>query len=79
MLGMTVVAGKTECLKCGSEWGSIIKYAGVFLPTIKAEQFIIQSMNMQTNVETERVNKRRWKLIEDTYFVVDPITDSDLV
>uniref|UniRef100_A0A914UPT3 RNA helicase n=1 Tax=Plectus sambesii TaxID=2011161 RepID=A0A914UPT3_9BILA len=76
--GLTTVAGQFVCAYegCGHEWGIIVKYNGVFLPGIKADGFIIQSLT-DDHIETSRTQKRQWSLIERTFFVVDQITEKD--
>ncbi len=67
------VAGKIACKKCNSDLGNIIKYANVFLPTIKASVISFS----EKGKGQPRIGKK-WAAITSQYFVVNPISSEDL-
>jgi hypothetical protein len=61
--------------------GNIIKYADVFLPSIKHTAIALQESKMiiETSRNTDRIIRLKWIDVQEKYFVVEPISVETLV
>ena len=78
-MGLTSLVAKVQCSNCPHEWGIVFKYGSVFLPGLKCDAFVVVSMGKTGNAETDRQTFNKWAAVENSKFVVDPITAKDKV